>query len=179
LAGALKTLPPLRQLRGRLAARAAQHQEVVPRAELLVHEQTEGAAPAPLLEARLQRPDLLHHRGESARDRELVGLDVEHAVHRLEQRRDRLQALALRLLPGGEDLVPQQRGEQERGRYALAGAHPVVCLLEGELHEALTHRLLENHVEQGQESVVQALAAQPLERSEEHTSELQSLTTPL
>src|SRR5262249_693349 len=114
LARALEPLPPLCELRGSLTARAAQHQEVVPRAELLVDEQRERPAPAPLLEARLQRPDLLHHRGEAAWNRQLVGLDVEHAVHGLEQGGNRLQARGLLLPPRGEDLVPEERREQER-----------------------------------------------------------------
>src|SRR5499427_6403236 len=143
LARALEPLPPLREIPGSLAARAAQQQEVVPRAELLVDEQREGPATAALLEARLQRPDLLHHRGEAAWNRELVGLDVEHPVHGLEQGGNRLQARGLLLPPRGEYLVPEERREQERGRHALAGAYALVGLLEGELHEALAHRLLE------------------------------------
>src|SRR5437868_11455198 len=58
LARLLEARPPLSQLPGHLAARRAQQQEVVRRTEALVHERRERAPAAPLLEARLHRPDL-------------------------------------------------------------------------------------------------------------------------
>src|SRR5437899_11420776 len=76
LARLLEARPPLSQLPGHLAARRAQQQEVVRRAEALVHERRERTPAAPLLEARLHGPDLLHDRGEAARAGELGDLDV-------------------------------------------------------------------------------------------------------
>src|SRR5882672_10055149 len=140
LACMLEPLPPLREFLGRLAARAPQDEEVESGPESFVSEESEGTAAAPLFEARLQGPDFLHHGGKAARDGELVGLDLEHGVHRLEQRRDRPQSPLLGLLPRREHFVPQQRGEQERRRHGLARAHPGVGLLEREADEALAHR---------------------------------------
>src|SRR6266568_1842004 len=156
----LEFLPPLRELRRHFAACGPQDEEIVSGAESFVHQEREGAAAAPLLEARLRRPDLLHDRGEAARDGELVGLDVEHRVHRLEQRGYRLEPPRARFFPRREHLVPQERREQERRRHGLPRAHPAVGLLERESDEALPHRLLEHDVEQRQEASVQAFAAQ-------------------
>src|SRR6266699_6149696 len=156
----LEFLPPLRELCRHFAACGPQDEEIVSGAESFVHQEREGAAAAPLLEARLRRPDFLHDRGEAPWDGELVGLNVEHCVHRLEQRRDRLQSPLLGFFPRRKHLVPQERREQERRRHGLPRAHPAVGLLERESDEALAHRLLEDDVEQGQQTVVQAFAAQ-------------------
>src|SRR5436309_1148532 len=156
LACLLEFFPPLREFLGRLAAAAPQHEEVESGPESLVPQEAEGTAAAPLLEARLQRPDLLHHGGEAARNGELVGLDVEHGVHRLVQSGDRFLPPLLRFLPRREHLVPQQRSEQERGRHGFSRAPAAVGLLERESDEALPHRLLDDDVEQGQQTVVTA-----------------------
>ena len=118
------------------------------------------AAPA-LLEPRLQAPDLAHVGDEAALDGELARLLVEHRVHRLHQRGDRVLAGGLARLPAVGHQLPEQRREQEARRDRPAGAHARVGVAERDLDEALAVRLLEDHVEQRQQPVVQALGAQP------------------
>ncbi len=125
-------------------------------------EQRERPLARAAVEARLQRPDLLHRRGEAARDRELVGLLVEHVVHRREQRRRRAIAARFARLPRREHLVPEQRGEEERRRHRAFLADAEIGLREREAHELLAEGLLEDHVEQRQDAVVQPFGAQPL-----------------
>ena len=60
--------------------------------------------------------------------------------------------------------MPQQRGEQERRRHRLAVAHALVGVGERELDEALAERLLDDHVEQRQQAVREAVRAQALQR---------------
>jgi hypothetical protein len=60
--------------------------------------------------------------------------------------------------------VPEQRREQECGRDAAILAHAQVGVGERELDEALSERLLENDVDQRQQSVRQAVRAQALHR---------------
>src|SRR5712691_2936722 len=156
----LEFLPPLRELCRHFAACGPQDEEIVSGAESFVHQEREGAAAAPLLETRLRRPDLLHDRGGAPWINKKVGLDVEHRVHRLEQRGNRLEPPRARFFPRREHLVPQERREQERRRHGLPRAHSAVGLFERESDEALPHRLLEHDVEQRQEASVQAFAAQ-------------------
>src|SRR5262245_43064101 len=70
-----KALPPRGELRGRLAALDAQHEEIVGRAEPRVHEEAERPLAGPLVEPRLQRPDLLHRRGERSLPALYVAMD--------------------------------------------------------------------------------------------------------
>src|SRR2546425_8154179 len=69
--------------------------------------------------------------GEAPWDGELVGLDVEHCVHRLEQRRDRLQSPLLGFFPRREHLVPQERREQRSEEHTseLQSLAYLVCRL--------------------------------------------------
>ena len=60
--------------------------------------------------------------------------------------------------------MPQQRREQEAGRDAAVLAHAQIGVGERELDEALAERLLEDHVEQRQQAVRQAVRAQALQR---------------
>jgi len=64
------------------------------RREARMFQQAIRALPAALLEARLQRPDLLHHAVVAAWDGELAALRVEHVIHRHEQCGLRLLAAA-------------------------------------------------------------------------------------
>ena len=117
-------------------------------------------------EAWLQAPDLAHVGGVATLDRELLGLRVEHDVHRGGQRRDRIFAACLAVVPRLEHLVPHQRREQEARRRRLPDADAVVGVLQRQRHEALAERLFEHHVEQRQHAVMQALRPQPLEAGE-------------
>ena len=57
--------------------------------------------------------------------------------------------------------MPQQRGEEKPRRNRLAGAHALVGACQRLQDEALAGRLLEDHVEQRQQAVMQAFGAQP------------------
>src|SRR5262245_61025957 len=106
--------PPARELRQDFAALGAQHQEVIAGAKARMREEAERPLARALVEPRLDRPDLLHRRGQPPRDVELDGLELDHVVHRRVERRHRALALRLARAPRGEHLVPQQRREQER-----------------------------------------------------------------
>ena len=80
--GVGEAVPPsgeTRELAFELAAPAAQIQEVPAGAKARMLEQPVRALAGALLEARLQRPDLLDRRLEPARDRDLLRLLGEHA----------------------------------------------------------------------------------------------------
>ena len=162
----LEAIPPLGK-RGKLAfhfaAGAAQPQEIVAGAEARMLEQTKRTLARALLETRLQCPGLLDGRLEAAWNRQPLGLLLEHPVHRIEQGRHRTLTLGLGCVPGGEHLVPQQRGEHERGRGRLAVADALVGIRQRELDKTLAQRLLQNHVEQRQHTVMQTVKAQALE----------------
>ena len=72
----------------------------------------------------------------------------------------RWRACRLQFVPALEHLVPEQAGEQEADRDVLACAHALVGARQRQHHEALALRLLEDHVEQRQQPVVQPLGAQ-------------------
>jgi hypothetical protein len=99
-------------------------------------------------------------RGEAARDGELRALRVEHFVHGRLERGTGRSPRAWRAFDCREHFVPEQRGEQEGRRHRPAGEHALVGLREREGDEALAERLLEDHVEQRQESLVQPHLAQ-------------------
>ena len=165
--GAGEAVPPVGEageLALELAALAAQLEEIPARAVTRMLEQPVRALAGALLEARLQRPDFLDRRLEPARDRDLLRLLAQHLVHRVEQCRDRLSAAGPRGFPGRENLVPEERGEQKAGRDAAVLAHAVVRVGERQLDEPLAERLLEDHVDQRQEAVRQAVRAQAAQR---------------
>ena len=147
-----------------LAAPAAEIQEIPAGAKARMLEQPVRTLARALLEARLQRPDLLDRRLEAARYRDLLRLLGEHGVHRLEQRRNRLAAAGARRLPRGKHFVPEQRREQEPGRHAAALPHPKVGVGECEVDEALAERLLQDHVDHRQEAVGESVRAQAPQR---------------
>src|SRR5581483_11029730 len=122
----LERAPPDLDLGGHLAARGAQGEEVVRHAKARRLEQAVGTLPPALVEARLHHPHLAHRRGQLARDRELLALDIEHLVHRVLQGGDRALAAPLARLPRRKHLVPEERGEEKRGRYRALGAHALV-----------------------------------------------------
>src|SRR4029077_6204 len=66
--GILEARPPVDELLRHFAALAAQREEVVRGAKAGMLEQPVRPGPGALLEARLQRPDLLDRRLEAARD---------------------------------------------------------------------------------------------------------------
>jgi hypothetical protein len=69
--------------------------------------------------------------------------------------------LALQQLPLGQHLVPEQRRKKEAGRDRLAFLDATIGSLQGQHDEAFAERLIENHVEQWQQAVVQPFLAQP------------------
>ena len=147
----LEALPPVGKPSAfafELAAVAAQTQEVVPCAEARMLEQPEGALSGSLLEARLQRPDLLDRRFEAAWDRQTSGLLFQHPIHRVEQRGHGALARALGGIPARQHFVPEQRREQEGRSYRLVFPHPRIGVGERQLDEPLPEWLLEDHVEQ-------------------------------
>ena len=115
MVGALELVPPVGQCQVNFAAPRAQHQEVVAGAEARQFDEAEGMAPGAFFEARLQGPDVIDVAGDAARDGELLPLHVEDLVHGFEQRRNRDLAARLARLPVGQNLVPQQGGEQVAG----------------------------------------------------------------
>src|SRR5689334_5956035 len=82
VAGILEARPPVDERGGRLAALRADRQEIIGGAKARMLEEAGGPRAGALLEARLQRPDLLDRRLEAARDRDTRSLGVEHLVHR-------------------------------------------------------------------------------------------------
>ena len=75
-----------------------------------------------------------------------------------------LSPFALAAFQRGEHLVPEQRGEQEARRHRPVLAHALVGAAEGEVEEAVAERLLDDHVEQRQHPVVEAVLAQRAHR---------------
>ena len=118
---------------------------------------------ATALEAGLHRPDVAHVCCDAPLQRQLLGLAIEHIVCGLVQRRDGRLAGGLVGAPFFQHLVPQQRCEQEARRHRLALFNAQVGVVERQAHEALAQRLLHHHVEQRQQAMVQAFAAQPFE----------------
>src|SRR5262249_43801418 len=146
----LETLPPVGKYGGftfELAAVAAQAQEVVTGAEARVLEQPERPLSGALLEARLERPDFLDRRLEPAGNRQPRSLLLEHAVHGVEERGPRPFAGALGGVPARQHFVPEQRRKQKRRGDGLVLAHAGVGVGERQLDEALSERLLQNHVQ--------------------------------
>src|ERR1700739_475910 len=127
-------------------------------------EQPEGALPGALLEARLHRPRLLDHCLEPSWNGESGSLLFENAIHCRKQRWNRPVAFCLGVIPCLEDLLPEQRREQERRRYRLAEAHTLVGISQRQLDEALAERLLEEDVEARGQGVRESVLAQTLER---------------
>ena len=160
----LEARPPVDEILRHFAGRAAQRQEVVGRAEALVLEQAIGTRAGALLEARLQSPDLLDVGLEAARHGDALRLRGQHAIHRVVERGQRLVAASLGGGPLRQHLVPEQGREEECGRYRLALAHARVGAGQRHLDEARAERLLEDHVEQRQEAVREAVRAQALQR---------------
>jgi len=71
----------------------------------------------------LQRPDVPScPRRNASGSRVFSACHMDHVVHRLEQRRQRTEALFLRELPRCQHFVPEQRGEQEARRNRLVRA---------------------------------------------------------
>ena len=171
--GILECQPPLREFRRHLAALATQRQKVVRGAEALGFEQPERPLARALLEPRLQRPDLLHHPDKALGDGKLLGLAIEHLVHRGVQSGDRPLARLFPCFPCLVDIVPEQGGKQETRRHRLALAHPLVRVGKRQFDEFLSLRLLEDHVEQRQQTVMQAFPAQRGERRDRMTGEQQ------
>ncbi len=165
--GIRETIPPRcesLELTFELAAPAAKVEKVPAGAKAGMLEQPVGTLAGALLEARLQRPDFLDGRLEPARDRNLLRLLGEHGVHRLEQRGNGFSAAGARRLPRREHLVPEECRKQEPRRGAPVLAHTKIGVGERELDESLAERLLQDHVDQRQEAVREAVRAQASER---------------
>ena len=94
----------------------------------------------------------------------MLGLAIEHFVHGGVQRGDQRLAGGAAAVPVLDHVMPQQRGKQEARRDRLAGLDAIVGVVEGKLHEALAHRLLQCDVQQRQQAAVQARLAQFLQR---------------
>src|SRR6185295_12487550 len=97
--GLLKVFPPFRDLGIDLTAVTSQHEEIIGGAKTRMRENTVGPAPRASQKTRLQRPDVLHVRAEAPRNGQFLGLHMNHMVHRLEKRRERVESLVLCLLP--------------------------------------------------------------------------------
>jgi hypothetical protein len=69
--------------------------------------------------------------------------------------------------------VPEQGGEQVAGRQRLAGLDPRVGALQRQHDELLAQRLFQDHVEQRQQAVVQAVVAQAVHRLDRMPGEQQ------
>lgn len=69
-------------------------------------------------------------------------------------------AAAAQFFPARLDLLPEQGGEQEAGADGLAGPHARVGALQRQLDEVLAAGLLQHHVQQRQQAMVQAVGAQ-------------------
>src|SRR5471030_3232318 len=113
--------PPLAQFGVNLARGAAQQQEVIAGAEARMLQQLVRRLAVAALEARLHRPDVAHVGADLALQRQFFGLRIEHVVGREMQRRDGLFAGGAIGGPLLQNLVPQQRREQESRRDGLAG----------------------------------------------------------
>jgi hypothetical protein len=57
--------------------------------------------------------------------------------------------------------MPEQGGKKEAGRDRFAFANAAIGAFECQHDETFAERLIENHVEQWQQAVVQSLLAQP------------------
>lgn len=150
----------MRQHAVELAGGGAQLQEIAGGAEARLFDHAVDGLAHAALEARLHEPDFAHVRREAALDGQLFGLLVQHRVSGLRQRRDGVLALGAQLLPAHLDLLPQQRGEQEAGADGLAGAHAGVGAFQRQFHEVFAAGLFQHHVQQRQQTLVQAVGAQ-------------------
>ncbi len=122
----LRRGPPFGELAERRRFGAAQQQEIVRRAEPRMREQTKHALLDALLEARLQDPDFLDAAGETTRNRHALRLFVHDACRGGCPGDDRFGAVRDQFFGARAHRLPQQRGEQERGRDGLVRAHAFV-----------------------------------------------------
>ena len=118
------------------------------------------------LEARLHRPQIAHVGRDTALQRQFLGLRVEHIVGGQMQGWNRIFAGGLVGIPFFDDLVPQQRGKQEAGRNRFAFPHALVGIGQRQRDKFFAERLLQNHVEQRQQAVMQAFLAELLQAGE-------------
>ena len=140
------------------AARRAQREEIVGHAEARRLEQPVGALAGALLEARLHRPDLAHGRGEPARDRQLA----RSARRAPRPSPPRAPACGRsprfsRAFQAASTSCQSSAANRNAGRHRPLGLHALVGLRQRQRDEALAQRLLEDHVEQRQQALVQAL----------------------
>ena len=93
---------------------------------------------------------------------------LEHLVHRVEQRRQRpLAALPSPRSTSASTSCHSSVANRKAGDTPLAFAHARRrCSASASVDEALAERLLEDHVEQRQQAVRQAVRAQALQRLE-------------
>gem|GEM_PF-5173865 len=161
--GLVEGAPPFAEFGVEFARGAAQQQEVVAGAEARIFQQFIRRAAGAAFEARLHGPDVAHVGGDAALQGQVLGLRFQHVVGGQVQRRDRRFAGGAVGGPLLQHLVPQQRGEQEARRHALAGFDARVGGFEGQGHELHADRLLQHDVEQRQQTVVQAGRAQLLQ----------------
>ena len=116
-----------------------------------------------LRKARLQAPDFLHVGGVAARDGEHFHLGLDDLFHGLIKRRDGPFARSFKFLRNRQHFMPQQGGEQEGRGNRLVFLDAQIGLVQGHGDEALSHGLFQDHVQQGQDAMVQAFGAQLLE----------------
>ena len=94
------------------------------------------------LEARLHRPDVAHIGRDTALNRELFGLTIEHIIGSEMECRNRILAGRFISIPFLEHLMPQQRRKQEARRDRLTLTHTFVGVSQRQRDEALAERLL-------------------------------------
>ena len=144
---------------------AAQREEVVGGAKARVLEQAVRPRAGALLEARLQRPDLLDRRLEAARDRDALA----PAPRARGPSPRTARAAAFRRAPSRRSTCCSTSchssvANRNAGDTGLPSRTRASVLGERDVDEARAERLLEDHVEQRQQAVRQPVRAQARER---------------